>query len=142
MSDAFRVSVTPSGTARVNVSPGGSVQLAPGYPAETVLSGHRLVALAAGLAVYADPSNLVHKLAVIGITPSAVNAGEMTRPVSSGVMEEPSWTWVPGLPVYAGPLGNLTQTPPGPPGWLRIVGVAQTSTRLLVAMREPITQGG
>ena len=110
------------------------------YPAAGPLSGHRLLALVAGSAVYADTNTPAHKLSVIGISPGAVNAGELVAPVSSGPMNEPGWTWTPGLPVYAGPNGVLTQSP-APTGWLRILGVAQTPTRLLVAMREPITQG-
>lgn len=134
------VKVKPAGTARVLVAQGPGPAGA-GYLAAVALSGHRVVAVIGGQLVYADPGSAGHKLSVVGITPGAANAGEIARPVSAGQMDEPGWAWVPGLPVYAGTLGTLTQTPPGPPGWLRIVGVAQTSTRLLVAMREPITQG-
>ena len=140
---AISFQVTP-GITVITVLAGPAAQSAvaldPGYPAGTALSGHRVVALVDGLAAYADPGAAAHKLGVIGITPGAVSAGEVVRPVLGGVMDEPSWNWVPRMPVYAGPNGFLTQSPPGT-GWLRILGVAQSPTRLLVALREPITQG-
>lgn len=122
--------------AQGNIGPAGGQAV---YTAGQALSGHRLVLLRAGVARYPDLSVPSDAYALIGLTTGAVESGATFAAVAAGLVEEPSWTWTPGALVYAGPAGSLTQTPP-PSGWLRVVGVAQTPTSLLVALREPIMQ--
>ncbi len=101
------------------------------------LSGHRLVAVHGNRVRY--PSRAAcDAYTVVGITTHAAEQGAEVEVAGTGeIVTEPSWNLVPDQPVYAGESGRLTQTPPTS-GWLRIVGVAQSTISLVVSLQVPI----
>jgi hypothetical protein len=104
--------------------------------AET-LGGHRAACASAAGAVYADPDD-PDRADAIGITTGAADLGATVTLQTGGDMVEPSWSWSPG-PIYVGPAGTLTQTPPAS-GTLMQIGVAIAATRVLVDVRSPIVR--
>jgi hypothetical protein len=79
--------------------------------------------------------------AVLGVTTTAAAAGGVVFAVGSGAeVTDAGWAWTPGLPVFLGALGALTQSPPAS-GFLLRVGTATSPTRLLVRIEEPVILG-
>ncbi len=95
------------------------------------LSGHKAVAVVAGEAVHADKGTPIHRGLVRGVTTGAANDGDVARVQVYGPMREPSWAWTPGLPIYVGTAGALTQSVPTS-GWLQQIAVADTATQIFI----------
>ncbi len=118
---------------------------APGQPGEATLSlvaggpigGHRVVRSLAGVAVYADQNTVPDAVCVLGISKGAASAGAEVQVQLMGTMDEPSWSWTPDQPLFVGPAGTLTQTPPAT-GYRLIVGVALTATKINIGLKMPI----
>ena len=108
--------------------------------ASGALGGHRLVAAdGAGGVTYAscdDPTDLP---AVLGMTLHAATDGAAIAISRVGEVEESSWAWTPGQPVYLGLAGVPTQTLPPQALFGLIVGIPTTPTTLFLAPREPIS---
>lgn len=123
------VAIGPAGPA------GGASTLT--LTAPGAIGGHRaVVPNGDGTLAYADSQNPAHFGKVVGFT---LNAGSVGDPVSvavSGEVTEPSWAWVPGE-VYLGSNGLLTQTAPTT-GFVQVMGIATTPTRMVVGLRAPI----
>ena len=101
-------------------------------PAGEVLSGHRVLTLSpSGFFVYSD------SLHGVGIGANAANIGDPVEVIISGPMEDPSWNWVPELPIYQTGMGQLTQVVPVT-GFVREVAFAVAPHRILVSFRPPI----
>lgn len=106
--------------------------------ASTALSGHRAVRERADGAVeYADPSTPLGLTTVLGITSGAASGGAPVTIVTTGEMEEQTWSWTPGALIYLGSSGALTQTAPVA-GWLMVLGVATSATLMIVRIAAPI----
>jgi hypothetical protein len=103
------------------------------------LGGHRLVATdgAGGLAYAScdDPADLP---AVIGMTLQAAAAGDTVSVQRVGEIEEGSWAWTPGAPVFLGLNGVPTQSLPEGALFGLVVGVASSPTTVFMAPREPV----
>lgn len=110
------------------------------YLASVDLSGERVIALTPDGAVYADPSDPGEIWSTLAVTTTAAVAGDYVQMVTNEIIDEPTWAWTPGGPVFCGPNGVLTQTAPTRPAasWLRVVGVAVTATRMAVSFQPPI----
>lgn len=81
--------------------------------AAITLSGHRLVIPVNGTTVtYADSATLSHTTRPVWLTVTAALAGDDVSLVAFGDVSEPSWNWTPGLPIFLGQNGMLTQVPP------------------------------
>lgn len=107
--------------------------------AAVALSGHVVVVLdAAGQAIAADPSNALHSAAVVGITRGAVAQGELVALAGQGSFEHLGWTFTSGLPVYLGSLGALVQTVPMGASFIKVLGMAQSATRITVSLQPAI----
>lgn len=148
--EATRVLRVESGVLRV-VSPGVStprVIVAPGAqggagpPGSAVgevvtaaepLGGNRVVT-ASGF--HADS---LEARFVLGITTAAIAQGAQGAVRRSGVMVELSWSWTPGAPLFIGPAGILTETPPSD-GPVRRLAVALTATSILIDFQPIIIQ--
>ena len=114
---------------------GASVEL---FIAGEALGGHRAVKTdVLGQAVYASNDD-VGSQSVLGITIAAVDFGGTAQVQRQGRIEEPSWTWVPGVPVFVGTGGSLTQVYPTGASVAVILGFALTATSMYLAPREPI----
>lgn len=112
--------------------PGGGSTLE--RTADVNLSGNFVVFASAGDgANYADPSVPVHGTALLGVTAHAAIAGSLVQVIQSGEMQDATWSWTPGLPIFCGPSGILTQTPPTS-GWLRKVAYATSATQIVVGL--------
>jgi hypothetical protein len=94
------------------------------------LGGHRVVT-SAGLHSTSGTLDLV-----FGISIAAALTGAPAIIVDAGPLTEPSWAWVPGLPIYAGPSGVLTQAEPAGP--IKQVATAITATTIAVAIQPTI----
>lgn len=113
------------------------LQLAAGAP----LGGHRAVRSSGGRAVYADCRQAAHAQTVLGVTVGAVSAGELATVQQTGLMDEPSWSWLPDAPVFVGEDGALVQGAPVSGFCLR-VGVALTPTRICIGQHMPVVLSG
>lgn len=103
------------------------------------LGGHRLISTDGADGVrYADCTVSGDAHALIGMTLTAVIAGDTVSVQRYGVIEESSWNWTPGLPVYLGHAGVPTQSLPGDAVISQVIGIPTTPTRLFVAPREPV----
>lgn len=102
------------------------------------LGGNRVVVLNdSGLTIYADKDIYSHIFKILGITTgSTVNAGTATVQ-TYGEMIEPSWAWTPGLPIYVGTNGLLTQTIPNS-GFICQIGFAETATKIFIDLKTAI----
>jgi len=107
--------------------------------AGAALGGHRAVLLDAdSQAQYASADDPDHFGRVVGITTGAAVSGAPVDVLRGGELVEPGWAWAPGLPVYLGINGVLTQVPPVAPSFCLIVGFPVAPTKLFVSLREPI----
>jgi hypothetical protein len=102
--------------------------------AATALGGHRVVTMDGN---YASKDNSADKFSILGVTQGAVSSGHTTTATTFGAITEPTWTWTPGLPVFLGTNGLLTQTAPTT-GFRIIIGRAITATTMFVDISEPI----
>lgn len=97
------------------------------------LSGHRAVNPLGGVVEYADN---VTAPEVSGITIAAAMQNSEIQIQPSGVLVEPSWSWVDG-PIFLGLSGSLTQTPPVA-GAITELGLALSPTSMLIRIQPPI----
>lgn len=100
------------------------------------VSALRLVYESAAGIAHLDPTVEAEVDALVGISISAGAAAAEIRVRARGTIDDPGWSWTPGL-VFAGPDGTLTQTPPVS-GWEIVVGYAPTATRLNLTFDEPV----
>jgi len=102
--------------------------------AGTNLNGHRAIAAVNGAGVHADKTNPAHRGLTRGISTGAVVEDDIARLQTYGPMREPSWSWTPGLPIYVGSAGALTQTAPTS-GWLQQIAVADSPTQIFIDLQ-------
>lgn len=114
--------------------PGGSTLT---YPAGDNLSGHRIVLIENGAAIYADCSTPGHVNRALGMTTGAATLGADTTIQTGGEITEPLWNWTVDTPVWLSTNGLLTQTVPTS-GFSLIIGIPVTETKLYLRFREPI----
>lgn len=76
-------------------------------------------------------------LALLGVTVSAAMAGQPINVQRMGHIDDESWQLQPGKRVFLGGQGRLTQDPPQA-GYDMLIGMAITSTRLLLNIQDPI----
>lgn len=105
--------------------------------AGAAISGHRAVRHnSSGLMVYAS-ADQPEARSVYGISLGAASSGQSMQVQTLGDLEEPSWTWTPGLPIYLGLNGALTQTVPVANQQIQI-GVAITATKAFIRLGQAI----
>ena len=118
------------------VGPAGATYMT--FAAGAALGGHKVVkAGPLGAVYYADSDYPVDAGGVLGVTMHAVLSGDPVNVQAAGELEEVSWSWTPGLPVFLGPLGTLTQTPPAT-GFQLVIGVASAPTKLVISIKQAI----
>jgi hypothetical protein len=109
-----------------------------GYLSDATLSGHRVVKMeASGKVGYADSASVSDAGQVLGVTLNAALPGDVVNVQVTGELTESSWTWVPGLPVYLGTAGTLTQTLPVA-GFQLVVGIAVAPDKLVIGIKQAI----
>ena len=107
--------------------------------APTPFGAQRLLALTDTGLAYADHTDLSHVGKVIGFTTAAVEAGSLVKIRSVGELNGFSGL-LPGMPIYLGSNGVITQTPVTS-GIQQQVGVANTSNSIIIQIFLPITLG-
>ncbi|UUE94485.1 hypothetical protein [Comamonas thiooxydans] len=85
----------------------------------------------------ADPDAESDVLALLGVTVSAAVAGQPINVQRLGHIDDEAWQLQPGKRVFLGGQGRLTQEPPQA-GYDVLIGMAITSTRLLLNIQDPI----
>ena len=104
------------------------------------IGGQRVVYLDSnGNLQYASNDLAASMNTVFGVTLAAGIAGGTVRVLKAGFVEDPSWSFTLGIPVFLGVNGTLTQTPPSNTVFSLIVGFPVTTTKLFVSFREPIS---
>lgn len=132
ISGVFRSTAASGGVAIPQPTPGQ-------YPATTALAIHKLVAIVGGSLVLADQTNLAHADAIAGMTLNAAAVGQKPQLARAGLIEDSSWNWIPGQPIFLGTNGNLTQD--GSTivlGFLMPVGWVPEPTKIYLEIEEPI----
>ena len=106
--------------------------------AAQALSAHRVMrSVDASLVDYCDNATISHGTTLLGISTNAAASGAAIGVLTSGVMSEPSWALTPGLPIFCGANGTLTQVyTPG--AWVRTVGYAESATSIVIQISQPI----
>lgn len=105
--------------------------------AGATINGDRAVSLIGDLAYLTDPSNSNSARSCIGLSYGAVTIGNILRVVTAGTVQFSGWNWTPGLSVFVGPNGTLTQTRPTTGALVRF-GVATKNTRIFINIQAPI----
>lgn len=85
----------------------------------------------------ADPDVETDVLALLGVTVSAAQGGQPINVQRLGVIDDASWSFVPGRRVFLAGQGRLTQEPPQA-GYDVLIGTAVSPTRLLLNIQDPI----
>ena len=141
---------TPRDAAFVVAVPGPKGDQAPVGPsgsgtysriAAQALGGHRVVrSVSANQVDYADSSDETHADDVFGVTIAAASSGASVNVVRLGEVTEPSWTWTPLEPIFAGLNGQLTQVVPTYPAheFSLIIGHATSATTAFIDIGQPI----
>jgi len=107
-----------------------------GVTAAVNLGGHRIVTVEG---YYASKDVPADKFKVLGMTTGAVSVGAEATVQVSGFIEESSWNWTVGNPVYLSTNGQITQTVPTS-GYRLIIGKPKTDKILFIDISEPITK--
>lgn len=85
----------------------------------------------------ADPDAESDVLALLGVTVSAAEGGQPINVQRMGHIDDAAWQLQPGKRVFLGRQGRLTHEPPQA-GYDVLIGVALSSTRLLLNIQDPI----
>lgn len=112
------------------------------FIASSPIGGHKVVSVNdLGQYQYASNSDASSINRVVGITLNAGAAGDLISINTQGDLEDPSFSLTPGLPVYVGLNGAMTQVYPdftSGAAFVQILGFALTPTKLYVRIREPL----
>ncbi|WP_267361530.1 MULTISPECIES: hypothetical protein [unclassified Methylobacterium] len=105
------------------------------------LSGQRAVlSTGDGTVAYASALDASHRNAVLGLTIAAASAGAMVDVATSGPVASPGWGLTPGLPLFLGEDGLITQTPPSSPAAFALrLGHAAEPDTAVIRIGPPIT---
>lgn len=102
------------------------------------INGHRCVEIRPdGLLYHADLTD--DECDVIGISTGTALIGAACEYLVDGPLQDPSFSFIPGEPIYAGANGLLTQTPPAT-GMLVKVASAKSANRIFVDIEESVFQ--
>ena len=109
------------------------------YTAASAVSGHVIVTVnSSGQAIPADPTNLAHSAAILGITQNAASGGGSLNVQNSGYMSHSGWNFTPQQPVFLGTMGAISQTVPSGALFSKAVGVAVSATSMVISLQPAI----
>lgn len=101
------------------------------------LSALRIVSRVGVNYALSDPNSADSVWAIAGMTATAVNAATPFIPVRNTAFSDAGWNWVRGSPIFLGPSGTLTQTPPSS-GYLVVVAKVLDPQTIFLEIEEPI----
>lgn len=127
----------PTGPAGLPGAPGDHVVCLAGQ----TLSGHRLVTTAEdGRLVYASADLPEHLFSPVWLTTNAAVEGEEITVSTRGLLEEPSWSWIPRSRLYLGLQGHILQSPSVSGAlFVRLIGSAVTTESIYFDPFPPIS---
>ena len=105
------------------------------------IGGHRVVKLENDKAYYADSSVSSDAYKVAGITTGATEAEEDCLITTYGEVEEVSWSWEEGKPIFLGGNGILTQTCPET-GFILQIATVINLKKIFINIKIPLIVGG
>ncbi len=75
--------------------------------------------------------------AIIGIATSTGSVGSTINVQPVGIVSNSAWTWTPGVAIWCGAGGVLTQTAPtGAGNFVRRMGVSMSATEMMISIGE------
>lgn len=85
----------------------------------------------------AQNTDFAHRNGIIGISTNAAIINDSVTVQKFGELTFAGWAWTPGLPIFVGVNGQLTQTPPANPAvFSQIVAQALTATKIDILLRH------
>ena len=107
-----------------------------------VIAGEQISALRAikvidDKAYVCDSSNVEDADLCIGISVTAANQGESLAVQTSGIMEDSSWNFIAGQPIYFNAEGRLEQTVPLE-NFSQIIGYSITESKLKIEVQQAL----
>ena len=137
---AERITVNPPSEIRVDIGVNPPVYNLTGHTifvGSGGVNGFQVVYLASnGTARPADGTNQTHAGKVIGLTAAAQPEGVPATIQLAGEIENPVWHLTPGEVYFLVVGGEISMTPPES-GFVQKIGVAKTSTVLVINLGEP-----
>jgi hypothetical protein len=106
-------------------------------PAGLALSALRVVSLVSGQYFYSDPSDAESVFAIAGLITTAATLGQIITPVRDREIQDSSWNWARGQPIFLGSDGTLTQVAPAT-GWLVVLATPLSANTIFIDIQEPI----
>lgn len=88
--------------------------------------------------VHADCTNISHYGAVLGVCECAYPEDRQACVKSLGVIKDPSWSWVPGHPLFFSPEGRLTQDFQKRAAFSQVIAMALSPTVINVCLHQPV----
>ena len=107
------------------------------YKSGENLSGHRVVKIENDKSYYADNSVILDAFKIIGITKGASSIDADCIITTYGEMEETSWNWEEGKPLFLGTNGILTQTCPDS-GFILQIATVLNSKKIFIDIKIPL----
>jgi hypothetical protein len=141
LSNMFVTKASSVVTAEIVVTtPSGSTGIVGGaFFSGEVLCGHTVVAMGQdGTLITANPYDEGHLGTVMGVVDSAYAAGARVLVIRYGAMVDTALSWIPERPVFLGANGRLTQTPLLDAKFIQQVGIAKTSSLLVINLLQPV----
>lgn len=124
-------------TARSDAAGSGTSSAVSPRPAGAVLSALRVVSLVSGQYFYSDPSDANSVFAIAGLITTAATPGQIVTPIRDREIQDSSWNWARGQPIFLGSDGTLTQVE-NSTGWLVVFATPLSANTIFVDIQEPI----
>jgi hypothetical protein len=115
----------------------GASSALPTLPVAQNISALRIVSNINALYDYADPMDPIAVWSIAGMVLQSINSGGLYSPINNQPVTDSSWNWARGSPVFLGPQGTLTQTPPST-GNLVVVARVLDSKTIFIHIENPI----
>lgn len=116
---------------------GGIISL----PTNSTISIHKAVVVNnSGFVEYASADNILTAKSVVGITTQSAGAGANVNVQTAGDVEDSTWSWTAGLPIYLGLNGFLTQDQNVGLFQLQVAN-ASSATKIIVGIKMPFIRG-
>ena len=136
-STLIHTTTAPATIDVVAVGPPGESGVIQQFPAAAAITKYAPIYLTATGARVANATQEVHAQSVIGIALNAADIDEMVSVRLLSIIDDPSWTWTPNLPILVG-LGTLAQTVPVGAKYVKVLGTALSATRIVVLPQTPV----
>lgn len=104
----------------------------------STLSGHRVVVIDNGIIRYADPTTNTDAFKPMHLTMGSLSSGGTHNVLALGTITESSWSWSPGVRLYLGPGGVLTETAPVGTAFIRVVAFTRNATSIYFDPQTPV----